>query len=80
MAHVAVVQAAARVRGCGPFDVLALVIALSMAWSPVSDVYAATADEPAEEHERRRALLRDTVRRATSPDRGHPGRADRVAA
>jgi hypothetical protein len=39
-----------------------------MAWSPVSNVYAATADEPAQAHERCRALLRDAVRRATSPD------------
>ena len=31
-----------------PFDVMAVVIAMSMAWSPVSNVYAATADEPAE--------------------------------
>ncbi len=28
-----------------PFDVMAMVIAMSMAWSPVSNVYAATADE-----------------------------------
>ncbi|WP_224302147.1 TetR family transcriptional regulator [Streptomyces olivaceus] len=62
---IAEAQAAGRVRRGDPFDVLALVIAMSMAWSPVSNVYAATAGEPAEEHERRRALLRDTVHRAT---------------
>ncbi|GAA5010790.1 TetR family transcriptional regulator [Streptomyces hyderabadensis] len=64
---IAEAQAAGRVRPGDPFDVLALVIAMSMAWSPVSNVYAATADEPEEAHERRRALLRDAVRRATSP-------------
>ncbi len=51
-----------------PFDVMALVIAMSMAWSPVSNVYAATADEPPELHERRRDLLRESVRRAVAPD------------
>lgn len=56
---VAEAQAAGRVRPGDPFDVLALVIAMSMAWSPVSNVYAATADEPDDVHERRRALLRD---------------------
>ena len=43
-----------------------MVIAMSMAWSPVSNVYAATAEEPAELHDRRRALLRETVRRAVT--------------
>ncbi|MFF4472735.1 TetR family transcriptional regulator [Streptomyces sp. NPDC001599] len=65
---IAEAQAAGRVRPGDPFDVLALVIAMSMAWSPVSNVYAATADEPADVHDRRRALLRDAVRRATAPD------------
>ncbi|SDG68435.1 transcriptional regulator, TetR family [Lentzea fradiae] len=60
-------QQAGLVRDGDPFDIMALVIAMSMAWSPVSNVYAATADEPAEEHERRRALLRDTVLRAVAP-------------
>ncbi|MDA5145484.1 TetR family transcriptional regulator [Streptomyces sp. AD681] len=64
---IAEAQAAGRVRPGEPFDVLALVIAMSMAWSPVSNVYAATADEPDDVHERRRTLLRDAVRRATSP-------------
>ncbi|TDD46030.1 TetR/AcrR family transcriptional regulator [Nonomuraea terrae] len=61
---VAEAQAAGIVRPGDPFDVMALVIAMSMAWSPVSNVYAATAAEPAELHERRRALLRESVRRA----------------
>ncbi|MBF8184599.1 TetR family transcriptional regulator [Nonomuraea sp. K274] len=61
---IAEAQAAGIVRPGDPFDVMALVIAMSMAWSPVSNVYAATADEPAELHERRRTLLRESVRRA----------------
>ncbi|MBU6534142.1 TetR/AcrR family transcriptional regulator [Streptomyces sp. A108] len=65
---IAEAQAAGRVRPGDPFDVMAVVIAMSMAWSPVSNVYTATAGEPAEVHERRRALLRDAVRRATAPD------------
>ena len=64
---IAEAQSAGRVRPGDPFDVLALVIAMSMAWSPVSNVYAATADEPDDVHDRRRTLLRDAVRRATSP-------------
>jgi AcrR family transcriptional regulator len=63
---IAEAQAAGRVCGGDPFDVMALVIAMSMAWSPVSNVYAATAQEPAEAHERRRGLLRDCVRRAVA--------------
>ncbi|MET9252732.1 TetR family transcriptional regulator [Streptomyces sp. NPDC003717] len=63
---IAEAQAAGRVRAGEPFDVMAMVIAMSMAWSPVSNVYAATADEPAETHERRRALLRESVRRAVA--------------
>lgn len=65
---IAEAQAAGRVRPGDPFDVMAVVIAMSMAWSPVSNVYAATAGEPAEVHGRRRALLRDAVRRATAPE------------
>ncbi|MBE1530728.1 TetR family transcriptional regulator [Actinomadura algeriensis] len=61
-------QAAGHVRPGDPFDVMALVIAMSMAWSPVSNVYAATAREPREVHERRRTLLRESVRRAVAPD------------
>lgn len=57
-------QTAGLVRPGDPFDVMALVISMSMAWSPVSNVYAATDEEPGEVHDRRRALLRETVRRA----------------
>ncbi|CAM5595457.1 AcrR family transcriptional regulator OS=Streptomyces violarus OX=67380 GN=FHS41_001166 PE=4 SV=1 [Streptomyces violarus] len=51
-----------------PFDLMAVVIAMSMAWAPVSNVYVATAQEPPELHERRRALLRESVRRAMTAD------------
>ncbi|MFD4406156.1 TetR family transcriptional regulator [Nocardia sp. NPDC058499] len=57
-------QTAGLVCPGDPFDVMALVISMSMAWSPVSNVYAATAEESPETHDRRRALLRETVRRA----------------
>ena len=50
--------------GADPFDVMAMVIAMSMAWSPVSNVYAAFAAEEQREHDRRRAFLREAVRRA----------------
>ncbi|GAA1614902.1 TetR family transcriptional regulator [Nonomuraea maheshkhaliensis] len=64
---IAEAQAAGRVRQGDPFDLMALVIAMSMAWSPVSNVYAASDEEPAEVHERRRDLLRESVRRAVAP-------------
>lgn len=60
-------QAAGRVRAGDPFDLLTLIIAMACAWSPASGVYAATADEPAADHDRRRALLRDCVQRAVAP-------------
>ncbi|MYR95243.1 MULTISPECIES: TetR family transcriptional regulator [unclassified Streptomyces] len=65
---IAQAQDAGLVRQGDPFDVMAMVIAMSMAWSPVSNVYAATADEPSEVHERRRELLRESVRRAMAAD------------
>ena len=43
---IAEAQAAGLVRRGDPFDVMAMVIAMSMAWSPVSNVYAASAEEP----------------------------------
>ncbi|WP_181785988.1 TetR family transcriptional regulator [Streptomyces phytophilus] len=64
---VAEAQAAGRIRQGAPFDLMAMVIAMSMAWSPVSNVYAATAEEPPDVHDGRRALLRDSVRRAVAP-------------
>ncbi|MFD7893802.1 TetR family transcriptional regulator [Streptomyces sp. NPDC059743] len=65
---IAEAQAAGLVRKGDPFDVMAMVIAMSMAWSPVSNVYAATAEEPPEVHERRRAMLHESVRRAVAAD------------
>jgi AcrR family transcriptional regulator len=64
---IAEAQEAGLVRPGEPFDVMAMVIAMSMAWSPVSNVYAATAEEPKKRHDGRRALLRETVRRAVLP-------------
>ncbi|MFF1568760.1 TetR family transcriptional regulator [Streptomyces sp. NPDC058293] len=64
---IAEAQAAGRIRQGDSFDVMAMVIAMSMAWSPVSNVYAATAAEPPDLHEQRRALLRDCVRRIVAP-------------
>jgi AcrR family transcriptional regulator len=61
-------QAAGLVRSGDPFDVMAMVITMSMAWSPVSNVYAATAEEPEDVHERRRTLLRESVRLALMCD------------
>lgn len=61
-------QAAGVVRPGDPFDLMAMVIAMSMAWSPVSNVYAASAQEPPELHEQRRTLLRDSVQRVITPN------------
>jgi AcrR family transcriptional regulator len=66
-------QAAGLVRAGDPFDIMAMVIAMSMAWSPVSNVYAASAEEPDILHEQRRTLLRDAVACAMRPQpRGGP--------
>ncbi|MGI5500809.1 TetR family transcriptional regulator [Lentzea sp. CA-135723] len=67
LSAIADAQAAGLVRAGDPFDVMAMVIAMSMAWSPVSNVYAATAEEPGEVHDQRRELLRDAVRRVIAP-------------
>jgi hypothetical protein len=67
LAAIAQAQAVGRVRPGDPFDLFGLILAMSLAWSPASGFYAATADEPAAEHERRRALLRDSVRCAVAP-------------
>ncbi|GAB2944231.1 TetR family transcriptional regulator [Nonomuraea fastidiosa] len=60
-------QAAGRVRQGDPAALMALVISLAFAWSPVSSYHAASAGEPEDVHERRRALLRETVARAVAP-------------
>ncbi|WP_035770074.1 TetR family transcriptional regulator [Arthrobacter castelli] len=65
LAAIAAAQASGSVTASAdPFDVMAMVIAMSMAWSPVSNVYAASADEDEAEHDRRRELLRISVRKA----------------
>jgi AcrR family transcriptional regulator len=66
LAAIAAAQGTGDVAGGDPFDVMAMVIAMSMAWSPVSNVYAASSDEPDAEHARRRDFLRRTVERAFS--------------
>ncbi|MFI5754928.1 TetR family transcriptional regulator [Streptomyces sp. NPDC051569] len=50
-----------------PTDVLTLVTAMSLAWSPASVTIAATKDDAEDEHERRRKALHETVRRAFAP-------------
>ncbi|MET9264917.1 TetR family transcriptional regulator [Amycolatopsis sp. NPDC004079] len=64
---IAEAQAAGIVREGDPFDLMAMVIAMSMAWSPVSNVYAASGQEAPELHEQRRALLRESVERVIAP-------------
>lgn len=64
---IAEAQAAGRIRAGDPGDLLILVLAMAGAWSPTSSAWAASADEPAADHERRRALLRESVERAVAP-------------
>ena len=64
---IAQAQADGIVRSGDPYDLMALVIAMSMTWSPVSNVYAASAGEPTDRHDQRRALLREAVQRAVAP-------------
>ncbi|WP_193612798.1 TetR family transcriptional regulator [Nocardioides lijunqiniae] len=71
LAAIASAQESGGIRplpGAEPFDVMAMVISMSMAWSPVSNVYAATASEPARVHRQRRELLRESVRRVFAAD------------
>ncbi|WP_220093837.1 hypothetical protein [Gryllotalpicola protaetiae] len=42
-------------------------MSLASTWSPASGIYAATTDEPATDHERRRELLRESVTRLLAP-------------
>ncbi|MFC9243692.1 TetR family transcriptional regulator [Streptomyces sp. NPDC057136] len=67
---IAEAQAAGRVRAGDPFDIMAMVIAMSMAWSPVSNVYAASSQEHDDVHDQRRTLLHDCVQSATAASRG----------
>ena len=64
---VAQAQRSGRVRDGDPLDLLALVVAMAGAWSPTSGVYAATRDEDPAEHDRRRALLRESVTLSLAP-------------
>ncbi|MEU4361755.1 TetR family transcriptional regulator [Promicromonospora sp. NPDC023987] len=67
LAAIAAAQEAGAVVPGEPFDVMAMVIGMSMAWSPVSNVYAAHSGEDPAEHRRRREFLREAVRRAVTP-------------
>lgn len=60
-------QRAGGVREGDPADIMTMVIAMSMAWSPVSNVYAAYPDEPDSVHQQRRTMLREWVQTATAP-------------
>jgi AcrR family transcriptional regulator len=64
---IAAAQAAGQLRPGNPLDLMTLVIAMACAWSPASGIYTATADEPAADHQRRRALLRASVEQAVAP-------------
>jgi AcrR family transcriptional regulator len=64
--------AAAQARGLvdpaiPPAHLFSLVIALSMAWSPVSTTIAASPDDDAAQHEERRRLIRLAVQRLITP-------------
>ncbi|MBF4163706.1 TetR/AcrR family transcriptional regulator [Nocardioides acrostichi] len=63
---IAEAQQAGKVRPALPFDVMALVIAMSCTWSPTSTVYTATASEDAATHAARRDLLRTAVSAAVA--------------
>jgi hypothetical protein len=73
MAAITRAQAAGRIRPGDPADLFSLVLAMALAWSPASSFYSATLDEPAADHQRRRELLRESVRQAVTggvpPDR-----------
>jgi AcrR family transcriptional regulator len=70
LANIAEAQRAGLVDpGLAPVDVLAVVTAMSMTWSPASALIAAGPDDAAAVHERRRRALADTVRRAFAPPR-----------
>ncbi|MFI5619619.1 TetR family transcriptional regulator [Streptomyces sp. NPDC051567] len=53
--------------GLAPQDVLSIVTAMAMTWSPASAVRTAAKDDPQAEHDRRRAALARTVRGAFAP-------------
>lgn len=47
-----------------PSEVLSLVTAMAMTWSPVNVTFAASRDDEQPEHDRRRSIIRETVSRA----------------
>lgn len=50
-----------------PADVLAMVSTMALTWSPASLFHTATTADPRADHDRRRQLLAETVRRAFRP-------------
>lgn len=64
---IAAAQREGIVRDGEPLDLMALVIAMSSAWSPASGVWAAHHDEPEMDHQARRDLLRSAVAAAVAP-------------
>ena len=67
---IAAAQAAGHIdKTFDPFDVFVTVIALSMAWSPASATFTASAADAGTDHERRRDILRTLVARAYAPPR-----------
>ncbi|MEU9780783.1 TetR family transcriptional regulator [Streptomyces phaeochromogenes] len=50
-----------------PADVLSIVTAMALTWSPVGLIHTASPDDPESEHEGRRRALAETVRRAFTP-------------
>ena len=69
LAQIVDAQHRGLVRDADPFDLMAMVISMSMTWSPVSNVYSASDDEPDDAHDPRRAFLRESVARVCAPDR-----------
>ncbi|WP_045739937.1 TetR family transcriptional regulator [Actinoplanes rectilineatus] len=67
VAAITTAQDAGLLRPGDPNDMIATVIAMACAWSPVSSAYAASPADPAADHDRRRAYLRESVRRAVAP-------------
>lgn len=51
-----------------PADVLSIVTAMALTWSPASLIHTAAPGDPESEHETRRRALAETVRRAFTPE------------
>ena len=62
-----------------PFDMLAMIVSLSMTWSPASMTFAATARERKTVHGERRRMLADAVRRFVAPRKRARGAKPRVS-